>query len=65
MGRKVYLSFFALVFSTFFAQAQTGEIRGTITESGGIAVPFASIAAIVNGIQVQAAIADIDGQKTF
>lgn len=65
MGRKVYLSFFALVFSTFFAQAQTGEIRGTITESGGIAVPFASIAAIVNGIQVQAAIADIDGKYTI
>ena len=62
MGRKFYLPLIALLFIGFGAFAQSGEIRGKVTEKGGKeGVPFASVAALLNGTQVQAAVTDFDG----
>lgn len=62
MGRKFYLPLFVLILVGLSAAAQTGEIRGKVTEKGGKeGVPFASVAALVNGAQVQAAVTDFDG----
>lgn len=65
MGRKFYLLLVVLVLSCYISKAQTGEIRGKITEKGGKEIPFASVAALVNGIQVQATIADFEGNYTI
>ena len=65
MGRKFYLPLVVLVFSFLISEAQTGEIRGKITEKGGAEIPFASIAALVNGTQVQATVADFEGNYTI
>ena len=65
MGRKFYLPLVVLVLSFFISEAQTGEIRGKITEKGGKEIPFASVAALVNGIQVQATIADFEGNYSI
>ncbi|HRH66751.1 MAG TPA: carboxypeptidase regulatory-like domain-containing protein, partial [Bacteroidia bacterium] len=62
MGRKFYLPLIALLFIGIGAFAQSGEIRGKVTEKGGKeGVPFASVAALLNGTQVQAAVTDFDG----
>ena len=65
MGRKFYLPLVVLVFSFLISEAQTGEIRGKITEKGGAEIPFASIGALVNGTQVQATVADFEGNYTI
>ncbi len=65
MGRKFYLQLLLLSFVTFAASAQTGEIKGKIIEKGGKEIPFASIAALVNGTQVLATSADFDGNYTL
>ncbi len=65
MGRKFYLPLIVLVFSSLLSVAQTGEIRGKVTEKGGSEIPFASIAAVINGVQVQAAIADFEGNYSI
>src|SRR5436190_21409386 len=65
MGRKLYLSLIITLLSFFVSKAQTGEIRGKVTEKGGKEIPFASVAALVNGIQVQATIADFEGNYTI
>lgn len=62
MGRKVYLPLLFLVFFSVSAWAQTGEIRGKVTEAGSKeGVPFASVAALLNGQQVQGTVTDFDG----
>ena len=61
MGRKFYLPLVVLVFFGFSAFAQTGEIRGKVTEGGKEGVPFASVAALLNGVPIQATQTDFDG----
>jgi len=62
MVRKFYLQLLVLVLVGLTAAAQTGEIRGKVTEKGGKeGIPFASVAATVNGTQIQAAVTDFDG----
>ena len=62
MGRKFYLPLIAMLFIGIGAFAQSGEIRGKVTEKGGKeVVPFASVAALLNGTQIQAAVTDFDG----
>ncbi|MFZ7114667.1 MAG: TonB-dependent receptor domain-containing protein [Bacteroidota bacterium] len=62
MGRKLYLSLVVLILLGFTASAQTGEIRGKVTESGSSeGVPFASVTAKMNNSIIQGAITDIDG----
>jgi sRNA-binding regulator protein Hfq len=63
MGRKVYVPLLLLAFfSTLSVFAQTGEIRGKVTEAGSReGVPFASVAALLNGTQVQGTVTDFDG----
>ncbi|MBK9543451.1 MAG: carboxypeptidase-like regulatory domain-containing protein [Bacteroidetes bacterium] len=62
MGRKFYLPLIAMLFIGIGAFAQSGEIRGKVTEKGGKeGVPFASVAALLNGTQIQAAVTDFDG----
>ena len=49
MGRKFYLPLIAMLFIGIGAFAQSGEIRGKVTEKGGKeGVPFASVAALLN-----------------
>lgn len=62
MGRKLYLSLVVLILLGFTASAQTGEIRGKITEKAtSEGVPFASVTAKMNNSIVQGAVTDIDG----
>jgi hypothetical protein len=66
MGRKYYLPLFLLLLTGFGAFAQTGEIRGKITEEGGKeGIPFASVAVLLNGNQVQAGQTDFDGNYSI
>ncbi len=66
MGRKFYLALFALVLFGISSFAQTGEIRGKVTEKGGKeGIPFASVAALLNGTQVQATVTDFDGNYSI
>lgn len=66
MGRKVYVPLLLLVLFSFPALAQTGEIRGKVTEAGGKeGVPFASVAALLNGTQIQGAVTDFDGNYSI
>src|SRR5437868_6497812 len=65
MGRKFYLPLFISLFS-LHALAQTGEIKGRVLEKGSKdGVPFASVAALLGGTQVQATVADIDGNYSI
>src|ERR1043166_9204184 len=62
MGKKFYLPFLFLIFLGAAAFAQTGEIKGHITEKAGKeGVAFASVAAMLNGAQVQATVTYFDG----
>src|SRR6185436_2548532 len=62
MGRKLHLSLFCIVLFSATAIAQTGEIRGRIIEKGtSEGVPFASVAAFLNGAQVQATVSSLEG----
>lgn len=62
MGRKLYVLLLLLLCLCGVSYAQTGEIRGRVTEKGGAeGVPFASVAAMLNGVQVQATLTDFDG----
>jgi len=63
MGRKIYLPLLlASLFISTRVAAQSGEIRGKVTERGTKeAIPFASVAAFSNGSQVLGAVADMDG----
>ena len=62
MGRKLYLSLVVLILLVISASAQTGEIRGKITESGtSEGAPFATVTAKMNNSIVQGAVTDIDG----
>ncbi len=66
MGRKLYLSLVILLFTVAVSYAQTGEIKGKVTEPGGKEpVPFASVAALINGNEVRATVTDIDGNYTL
>ena len=65
MGLKFYLLLVILFFSVVVSEAQTGEIRGKVTEKGGKEVPFASVVALVNGIEVQGSIADFEGNYSI
>ena len=65
MGRKAYLPLLFMVLFSAVAFAQTGEIRGKVTEAGGKeGVPFASVAALLNGTQVQGAVTDFEDRKS-
>ncbi len=62
MGRKLYLSLVVLILLGITASAQTGEIRGKITETGtSDGAPFATVTAKMNNSIVQGAVTDIDG----
>ena len=62
MGRKLYLSLVVLILLGFSASAQTGEIRGKVTEKGSSeGVPFASVTALMNNSIIQGGLTDIDG----
>ena len=65
MGRKFYLQLLVIILSSVVASAQTGEIRGKVTEKGGKEIPFASVAVLVNGTQIMASSADFDGNYTI
>lgn len=66
MGRKFYLPLIVLVLIGTSAIAQVGEIRGRVTEKGGKeGIPFASVAALLNGNQVQATVTDFDGNYSI
>src|SRR5438045_3101252 len=66
MGRKLYLSLIVFSFLASCTFAQTGEIKGRIIEKGtNDGVPFASVAALLAGTQVQATVTDIDGNYTI
>src|SRR3954462_7484068 len=66
MGRKFYLPLVVLFLIGLAATAQTGEIRGRITETGGKeGIPFANVAAMMNGAQVQATVTDFDGNYSL
>ncbi|HNS12536.1 MAG TPA: carboxypeptidase regulatory-like domain-containing protein [Bacteroidia bacterium] len=66
MGRKFYLPLFVLVLLGTSSFAQTGEIRGKVTEKGGNeGIPFASVAALLNGTQVQATVTDFEGNYSI
>ncbi|MCX6291328.1 MAG: TonB-dependent receptor [Bacteroidetes bacterium] len=66
MKRKFYLPLFLISLLGLNAFAQTGEIKGRILEKGTKdGVPFASVAALLGGTQVQAAVTDIDGNYTI
>ena len=65
MGRKLYLSLPLFLFSFLASNAQTGEVRGVVKEPDGTPVPFASVAALVGGVQVQATSADFDGNYSI
>ena len=62
MGRKLYLSLVVLILLGINSSAQTGEIRGKVTESGtSEGVPFASVTAKMNNTIIQGGVTDIDG----
>src|SRR5262245_22958862 len=67
MGRIIYLPFLLLfLLAGNLAVAQVGEIRGKVVEKGtkeGVA--FASVAAFLNGAQVQGTVTDIDGNYSI
>lgn len=66
MGRKIYLSLILFTCVLTGAFAQSGEIRGQITERGGKdGVPFASVAATQGGQQIIATLTDLDGNFTL
>ena len=66
MGRKFYLPLFAFILLGIGSFAQSGEIRGKVTEKGGTeGIPFASVAALLNGTQVQATVTDFDGNYSI
>lgn len=66
MGRKVFLPLLVLTLFSFISYAQTGEIRGRVTEPGGKeGVPFASVAAFMNGSQIQGTVTDFDGNYSI
>jgi len=66
MGKKFYVALFVLVLTGINGIAQTGEIRGKVTEKGGKeGIPFASVAALLNGTQVQATVTDFDGNYSI
>ena len=62
MGRKIYLPLIIISLLGFQSLAQTGELRGRVTEKGTTeSVPFAHVAAYLNGSLVQGAQSDFDG----
>ncbi|MBP6334923.1 MAG: TonB-dependent receptor, partial [Bacteroidia bacterium] len=66
MGRKFYLPLCVFLLTAVSSFAQTGEIRGKVTEKGGNeGIPFASVAALLNGTQVQATVTDFDGNYSI
>src|SRR6185295_11076280 len=66
MGRKIYLPLFIITLFSFSAFAQSGEIRGRVLEKGkNEGVPFASVAALQDGAQIQATVTDIDGNYSI
>jgi hypothetical protein len=66
MVRKFYLPLILISFFALSAAAQTGEIKGRVLEKGSKeGVPFASVAALLGGAQVQATVTDIDGNYTI
>jgi hypothetical protein len=66
MGRKLYLSLVILLFTVAVANAQTGEIKGKVIEAGSNEpIPFASVAATLNGQEVLATQTDFDGNYTL
>ncbi len=66
MGRKLYLPLFLISILGLNALAQTGEIKGRVLEKGTKeGVPFASVAALLGGSQVQATVTDIDGNYSI
>ena len=65
MLRKIYL-IVALVFISSIATAQTGSLKGVITDMmSGEAIPFANIIAEKNGNQIGGTTSDFDGNYTI
>ena len=62
MGRKLYLSLVVLLLLGFTVAAQTGEIRGKVTEKETkLGAAFATVTALMNNSIIQGAVTDIDG----
>ena len=65
MLRKIYL-IAALVFTSSLAMAQTGALKGVITDAmSGETIPFANIIAEKNGNQIGGTTTDFDGNYTI
>ncbi|MDC0249484.1 carboxypeptidase regulatory-like domain-containing protein [Flavobacteriales bacterium] len=65
MLRKIYL-ISALVFISSLAMAQTGTLKGVVTDMmSGEAIPFANIIAEKNGNQIGGTTSDFDGNYTI
>lgn len=63
---KFYLAFIALLFSNIFAFAQSGAVKGTLTDKDkNEAIPFANIVLESNGNMVGMAVTDMDGKYTI
>ena len=65
MSRKIYL-IIAFALTTTFAFAQTGSLKGVITDAmTGEPVPFANIVAEKDGNQIGGTTTDFDGNYTI
>ena len=63
MLRKIYL-IVAIVFTATIAFAQTGTLKGVITDAmSGEPIPFANIVAEKNGNQIGGTTTDFDGNS--
>jgi hypothetical protein len=66
MLRKLYVTLTILIAGTTFAFAQTGTLKGKITDKGSNeTIPFANVIIELNGNQVGAGTSTIDGEYTI
>lgn len=65
MVRNIYFTLLLFFIAGSTAFAQTGEIKGKVSDDSGELVPFASVGAYLNGVQAQATQTDFDGAYTL